>query len=70
VPRLLLTGPVRVTALVVQFFLDLALLFGHLPGVRGLGIRLTADLLVHARSFCRLLRLLRVVNYLGAHGGE
>jgi hypothetical protein len=51
VPRLLLTRPVRVAALVVEFFLDLALLFGRLSGVLGLGIGVAAGLLVH---LCRM----------------
>jgi hypothetical protein len=55
VPRLLLTGPVRVTALVVQFVLHLALLFGRLSGVLGLRIRVGVSVLVHARSSCRLV---------------
>ena len=50
-PGLLLTRPVRVTALVVEFFLDLALLLGRLSGVLGLGIGVTAGLLVH---LCRM----------------
>lgn len=50
-PRLLLTRPVRVAALVVQIFLDLALLFGRLSGVLGLGIGVAAGLLVH---LCRM----------------
>jgi hypothetical protein len=50
VPRLLLTGPVRVTALVVQFVLQLALLFGRLPGVLGMWIRVGVGVLIHAIS--------------------
>ena len=44
---------VRVIVLMVELFLQLALILGRLPGVLGRGRRVDVDLLVHMSSFDR-----------------
>jgi hypothetical protein len=50
VPGLMQTGSLRVVVLVLQLFLQFALLRGRLPRVCGSGRRVDVDLLVHATS--------------------
>lgn len=49
-PGLMQTGSLRVVALVLQLFLQFALLCGRLPRVFGCGRRVDVDFLIHATS--------------------